>query len=84
MTANDRERDNGGEFQARVTDEDLLDVLCIAESPVLTAQMIADELPVGRQAVYERLQKLHDEESVDRLKVGGRAVVWWEVDSSEQ
>nr|WP_255171243.1 HTH domain-containing protein [Natrononativus amylolyticus] len=78
-----RDRDSGGEFKPIVSDDDVLDVLRGADTPVLTTQMIADELPVSRQAVYERLRKLHDSEEVGRMKAGSRAVVWWVGDESE-
>ncbi len=78
-----RDRASGGEFEPIVSDDDVLEVLSGADTPVLTTQMIADELPVSRQAVYERLRKLHDSEEVDRMKAGSRAVVWWVADESE-
>lgn len=77
MNEDDRPRRSSGEFQTEVSDEELLDVLREAETPVLSASMVADRLPIGRQAVYERLQAMVDEGRVGRLKVGGRAVVWW-------
>lgn len=80
MTEDDRSRGSSGEFEAEVTDEALLDVFREADTPVLSASMAAERLPIGRQAVYERLQDLEDEGRVGRLKVGGRAVVWWPVD----
>lgn len=72
-----RPRRRGGEFEAEVSDEELLNVFRGAETPVLSASMVADRLSIGRQAVYERLQDLEDEGRIGRLKVGGRAVVWW-------
>ena len=78
-----RDRASGGEFEPIVSDDDVLEVLSSADTPVLTTQMIADELPVSRQAVYERLRKLHDSGEVGRMKAGSRAVVWWVADESE-
>ena len=78
-----RERETGGKFKSVVSDEDIVDVLEDAETPVLTTQMIADELPVTRQAVYYRLQELDESGRVGRMKVGARAVVWWVADDSE-
>lgn len=79
MNENARSRGSGGEFEAEVSDKELLDVFRETETPVLSASMAADRLPIGRQAVYERLQDLEEEGYMDRLKVGGRAVVWWPV-----
>ena len=78
-----RERETGGEFKSVVSDDDVLSVLSNSDTPVLTTQMIADELPVTRQAVYYRLQELHESGGVGRMKVGARAVVWWVADESE-
>lgn len=79
----ERERESDGTFEPEVTDEELLGVLREADSPVLSARMIADELPIGRQAVYERLYRLHDAGRVEKLKVGAQAVVWWVTDDHE-
>jgi Fe2+ or Zn2+ uptake regulation protein len=83
MTDEEHPRRSGGEFEAKVGDEELLEVFREAETPVLTASMAADRLPIGRQAVYERLQKLEEQGRIDRLKVGGRAVVWWPTEDNE-
>lgn len=77
MGDDNRPRGSGGEFKAEVSDEELLDVFREAETPVLSASMAAERLPIGRQAVYERLQEFEEKGRVGRLKVGGRAVVWW-------
>ncbi len=82
MSENDRSRESGGKFEAKVSDKELLDVFREAETPVLSASMAAERLPIGRQAVYERLQDLEEEGRMGRLKVGGRAVVWWPMDES--
>lgn len=72
----EQDRASSGEFQAKITDSNVLDVLEATDSPVLSTQMIAEELPVTRQAVYERLQSLHESGEVERMKVG-RSIVWW-------
>ncbi|WP_436344059.1 winged helix-turn-helix transcriptional regulator [Natronorubrum sp. FCH18a] len=60
-----------------VSDEELLDIFYESELPVLTVGMIEDEVSIGRKAVHQRLQQLHDAGRVERLEVGARAVVWW-------
>ncbi|MCL9812391.1 hypothetical protein [Natranaeroarchaeum aerophilus] len=79
----DQGRKSSGEFESKVTDEDVLAVLEDAETPVLTAGLVAEELPVTSKAVYYRLRNLHDEGRVGQLEVGARAVVWWSTDESE-
>lgn len=75
-------RKSDGEFDSKITDKEVLEVLNNAETPVLTAGLIAERLPVTSKAVYYRLQKLHDEGHVGKLKVGARGVVWWVTDES--
>lgn len=67
----------------RVSDEELLEVLNEAETPVLSASMIAEEVALSRDQTYRRLRGLREEGRVERLKVGGRAVVWWPVEDEE-
>lgn len=65
---------------AEVSDEELLAVFYESELPVLTVGMVEDEVEIGRKAVHQRLQRLHDEGRIRRLEVGSRAVVWWPTD----
>lgn len=74
------DRGNGGRFDAKVTDADLIETIARATEPVVTASELAEELPIGRRAVRERLLDLHERGLVDRKDVGARAVVWWLVD----
>lgn len=73
----ERERDEGGKFKDEVTEQDILKVLNSADTPVLTASDIADELPVGDKAIYLRLRDMHDRGLVGRKEIGARAVAWW-------
>ena len=73
----ERKRDEGGQFEGEVTEQDILKVLNSADAPVLTASDIADELPVGDKAVYLRLRDMHDRGLVCRKEIGARAVAWW-------
>jgi DNA-binding Lrp family transcriptional regulator len=77
------ERGSDGRFGAKVTDADLIEAIERTGEPVVTAGELADELPIGRRAVRERLADLQDRGLVDRKDVGARAVVWWLVDTEE-
>ncbi|MFC6904198.1 hypothetical protein [Halalkalicoccus tibetensis] len=65
----------------RVTDDELLDEIFELtkshDNPVVTTQEVTDGLPLKKDSVYDRLNKLHDEEKVLKKKVGAKGVVWW-------
>lgn len=70
-------RGDSGEFEGKVSDQDVLKVFDAADEPFLTASEIAERLPVSRQAVNYRLNRMHDDGIVGKKKVGARAVGWW-------
>jgi len=59
-----------------VTDEEILAVLRESDEPVLTAGEVAEQLPIGRRAIHDRLVDLRERGLVERKNVGPRAV-WW-------
>lgn len=75
--SDDAARDDGGEFGRKVTDEEIITAIRRTNTPVVTASELAEELPIGRRAVRERLLALKDQDIVERKDVGARAVVWW-------
>ena len=79
----ERSRGEGGTYEAEVTDEDLVEVFRESEKPVLTAKQVAGEVSIGRKAVLERLRGLEDQNVLERMEVGARAVVWWQVEDEE-
>lgn len=79
MNRNDR-----GEYTPRVEDEEILAHFSRANRPVQTAQAIADQFDLDRSQAYRRLQQLADNGLLEKTKVGGRAVVWWVTDKTEQ
>lgn len=83
LIMSDQGRKSGGEFDSKITDEDVLAVLEAAETPVLTTRLVAEQLPVTSKAVYYRLRKLNQEGRVDKMKVGARGIVWWVADASK-
>lgn len=70
-------RGDSGEFEGKISEQDILKVFDAADEPFLTAGEIAERLPVSRQAVNYRLAEMRDEGLVGRKDVGARAVGWW-------
>ncbi|WP_148415051.1 FaeA/PapI family transcriptional regulator [Haloferax sp. KTX1] len=73
----DRERDNQGRYSTQITPERVLEVLSEAETPVLTAKLVAEALGCSSEAARQKLQALHEDGDVGKMSVGARAVVWW-------
>ncbi|MDY6765280.1 MAG: HTH domain-containing protein [Halobacteria archaeon] len=73
----ERTRDDSGRFQEEVTEEDILKIFEEADEPFLTAKEIAKELPITREGVLKRLEKMRDKNLVGKKKTGARAVAWW-------
>lgn len=60
-----------------VTCEEVFVAFEEVDKPVATAPVLADVLDVGKRPVLRRLRELEERGTVERWKVGGRAVVWW-------
>lgn len=54
----------------RVTDDELLAVFRDSDKPVLRASGVAEQVSIGRKAVYNRLEKLLDKSDLQRMKLG--------------
>lgn len=67
----------------RVSDEDILNVFRAAETPVLTTTMAADELPIGKRGLLNRLDNLEEEGLIESMDVGPRGRVWWVPEEAE-
>ncbi|WP_247377894.1 winged-helix domain-containing protein [Halorientalis brevis] len=62
-----------------MSDDKILTIIADATDPVLSAPEIADQLTIGEQGTYQRLQDLEDRGLVESKKIGqGRA--WWITD----
>ena len=59
------------------SDDEILSVFVNAEDPVLMSDEVADALPIGRRAVYNRLTKLESQGILRAKKTGARSTVWW-------
>lgn len=55
----------------------LIELIRENDNPVMTAGDLAEHLPITRQAVNSRLQRLVTAGELERKKVGGSAVVYW-------
>ena len=60
-----------------VSDEEIFSVFIDASDPVLTATEAAEQLPITRRGLYNRLVTLEKDEQIRSKKVGGRTTVWW-------
>lgn len=63
-----------------ISDEEFLKTISTLQSedsnPVITSSELAEEISIGRQGTYQRLEELEDRKLVRSKKVGtGRA--WW-------
>lgn len=67
-----------------VSDEAILDVFRGSDDPVLIASEVAEELPIGRRGVYQRLEKLAEGGELDHKKIGGRGTVWWLIEDDTE
>lgn len=61
----------------KVSDKEILTVLNRSEDRILTTSEIAEEVPISRRAVLDRLNNLQDEGRIKKKQVGGRNVVWY-------
>ena len=73
----ERVRDDGGKFVETVTPARVLEIMREIDAPVATAREIADVIGCTPEAVRQKLELLHEQERIERRKVGSRAVVWW-------
>ncbi len=70
-------RGEGGRFEGEVSENDILGTFDRTDAPVMTAKEIANELPIKKDAVVYRLNKMHESGLVGRKDAGASAVVWW-------
>jgi hypothetical protein len=60
-----------------VTDDELLQLFREAVDPVLSTAEVAEQVPLARRSVYDRLNALREEGRLDGKQIGGRNTVWW-------
>lgn len=67
----------------KISDEDILRAIEDHYAPAVGVTDLADELPVTRQAMYERLSSLHEDGLVEKYKVS-RDTVWYLSDAGRR
>ncbi|NHX36301.1 MULTISPECIES: helix-turn-helix transcriptional regulator [Halolamina] len=77
MSSDDFAREGGGEFSESASRQDILLVFDrLADEEPLTTAEVAEELPIGRRALHDRLEKMHRDGDLGKKDFGNR-VVWW-------
>jgi len=64
-----------------VTDDEILELFRDTDDPVLSTAEVAEQLPLERRSVYDRLVALREGDRIDGKQIGGRNTVWWIPDS---
>lgn len=72
---------DGGRYEEKVTDNDILLVFERHDAPFMSAKEVAAELPVTKSAINHRLNKMRDDGLVAKKKIGARAVGWWALEA---
>lgn len=60
-----------------VTDEEILEVFHTTNDPVLSTAEVAEQVPLERRSVLNRLVSLREEGRLDSKTIGGRNSIWW-------
>lgn len=60
-----------------MSEQDILKVFDGVDDPFLTTGEVADQLPVSKDAVYRRLERMREEGRIGKKKTGARSVGWW-------
>ena len=60
----------------RVTEEEIVQEFRDTDDPVLSTDEVADQLPLERRSVYDRLVSLREDGALTSKQVGGRNI-WW-------
>jgi len=60
-----------------ITDGEILALFRESDDPVLSTAEVAEQAPLARRSVYDRLVALREEGKLDSKEIGGRNTVWW-------
>jgi DNA-binding Lrp family transcriptional regulator len=63
--------------KSRVSDEEILALFEATPDPVLSTAEVAEEVPLQRRSVYNRLKTLEEDGRLQSKKIGGRNTIWW-------
>lgn len=77
MSDDEHTQESGGEFSESVSRQEILLVFDrLADEEPLTTTEVAEELPIGRRALHDRLEKMYRDGDLGKKDFGNR-VVWW-------
>jgi predicted ArsR family transcriptional regulator len=72
-----RERDEGGLFIEEVTLEDVYEAVLNGPEPASTTTDVAQALDISTEGARRKLTELHEQDRIEKRKIGARAIVWW-------
>lgn len=72
----ERDRDDGGKYKQEIPLGTVLEIFEKVEIPVLTSKEVANALDCSRQAAYNKLEELSDEDILIKKKVGAKGAVY--------
>ena len=70
------EKGNDGR-PASISDNDILQVFVEADQPALGTSEIAEQIPLGKRQVQNRLNELHSRGEIERSAVSQQSYIWW-------
>lgn len=73
MMGYNRDRDDQGQFQSEVSDEEI--IAAVKQNEPAGTQEVADEVGIARQSADYRLRHLQEEGHISVNKVGG-SLIW--------
>jgi predicted ArsR family transcriptional regulator len=82
MADSERERAETGKYVETVSLGRVLDAVASHPDPTVSAREVGEMLGCSTDAARKKLIQLHEDERIERKKVGGRSVVWWLADDA--
>lgn len=66
----------------KVSDEELLNSLENGERPFSTVTTVTDQVSLSRERVRQRLNRLHEQEQIQREQISDSVVLYWVLEPS--
>lgn len=63
--------------RVKTTERELLEAIATHEDPFVTSTEIAEDVVIGQQGVYKRLENFEEEGYLLRKRVGASGTIWW-------
>jgi len=60
-----------------ISEEDIHFAFQETDDPFVTAKEVSERMGVTRQTAYKHLQRLHEQDRLEKRKIGSSAVIWW-------